>query len=209
VGKQDFCTKDSTCDDGDDQCTLDSCVDNHCTWKSSGADGCCKPVPWANDFEEGALNNMSILNSLGPKKGWQLWLNKAGATPPLNALYYGDPEQTNFEMGGASKGSVTTPPVVLPPGLKAKLDFALWMDTEGALKFDVFKVEVVTKVGAQLIWQKGPGFKLKHWQNMSFDLSGWGGQAVSVRFSFDTRDELYNGGVGIYIDKLQFSVDCP
>ncbi len=209
VGKPDFCTKDSTCDDGDDLCTIDSCVDSHCTWKPTGADGCCKAVPWSNDFEGGSLNNISILNSLGPKKGWQLWMNVAGAKPPLNALYYGDPKTGNFHMGGPSQGTVTLPPVVLPPGLKASLDYWLWMDTEGALKFDVFKVEVITKVGAQLLWQKGPGFELKKWNPMSFDLSAWGGQAISVRFSFDTRDHLYNEGVGIYLDKLKIAVDCP
>ncbi len=96
VGKQDFCTKDSTCNDGDDKCTVDTCVDNHCTWKHSSAEGCCKPTPWFNDFEDGDLKNMSILNSLGPKKGWQVWKNAANATPPLNALYYGDPKVSNF-----------------------------------------------------------------------------------------------------------------
>ena len=209
VGKADYCTKDSTCDDGDDKCTVDTCVDNHCTYKHSGADGCCQPVAWGNDFEDGKLGNLSILNSLGPSKGWQLWQNDGGADPPLNALYYGDKKAGNFAFDGPSSGTVLTPPVVLPPGVKSALKFWLWMDTEGAVKFDVFKVEVVTKVGTQLLWQKGPAFKLKTWEPMSFDLSGWGGQAVSVRFGFDTRDHRYNEGLGIYLDKLAIDVACP
>ena len=209
VGKADFCTKDSTCDDGDDTCTVDTCVDNHCTYKHSGASGCCQPVAWANDFEAGKLNNISILNSLGPEKGWQIWLNDGGADPPLNALYYGDKSDGNFAFDGPSSGTVTTPPAILPPGLKSKLSFRLWMDTEGAVKYDVFKVEAVTKLGAQLIWQKGPAFQLKIWSPMSFDLSAWGGQAVSIRFSFDTRDHRYNDGLGIYLDKLAIEVACP
>lgn len=209
VAKPNYCTKDSTCDDGDDKCTLDTCVNSQCTYVQTGGQGCCKPVPWANDFDAGDLGNMSLINSLGPGKGWQLWKNDAGANPPLFALYYGDKEAKNFELGGASQGSATTPPVALPPGMKARLRLQLWMDTEGAFEYDVFKIEVITKLGPEPLWLKGPAFKLKSWEPMVFDLGKWSGQVVSVRFSFDTRDDVDNSGLGIYLDKIGFEVDCP
>jgi hypothetical protein len=41
------------------------------------------------------------------------------------------------------------------------------------------------------------------WVLEELDLSSYSGQSVNIRFSFDTRDELYNGFRGWFLDDFQ------
>ncbi|MCZ7538074.1 MAG: hypothetical protein M5T61_20520 [Acidimicrobiia bacterium] len=47
----DCCTEDEQCDDGDDTCTNDSCVDNRCSYALTGAANCCLTPADCNDAD--------------------------------------------------------------------------------------------------------------------------------------------------------------
>lgn len=205
------CTTDAECTDGEAVCTQDVCEAGKCVYKATGAPGCCAATPWSNSFETVNLAGMTFVNSMGPALGWQIFTQLG--TPPLSALYYGDPKTGTYAFTGASKGTATTPVVNLPVGRKASLSLWLWMQTEGGRLFDALRIEVLAATdgapsASTMIWEKTAALQLASWETLTLDLSAWAGQSIRVRIVFDTVDELKNDTFGVMVDNMRIDVDC-
>ncbi len=205
------CAADKDCADGETKCTTDTCVAGKCQHKPTGAPGCCEPDVWVNDFDQGALKDITISNSAGVGKGWQI-----NASPPggLNksapaVLWYGDPAKGTFDMG-ATNGKATTPKIQLPAGTKSKLTMGLLMDTESGGKGSYDDMYVYLYVNGQklTVWDKGTGVTPNKWYDISYDLSPYMGQEIQIELYFNTLDSIGNGGKGVFVDDLKVTTDC-
>lgn len=104
------CHDDSECNDGDDICTTDQCVDNKCKYTWADLDGCCTDFAYALGFDDGLDADLDIVNYfdaqqavgglgvflellggmalLDMEMGWRV-TDKCGSHTPEYALSYG------------------------------------------------------------------------------------------------------------------------
>ncbi|MBI5608854.1 MAG: choice-of-anchor J domain-containing protein [Deltaproteobacteria bacterium] len=210
VNQNSCCTADKDCADGETTCTIDKCVNSKCAHTPTGAPGCCQPDVWSNDFDGGDIKGITLNNSAGPSKGWQLTTAQPSAiskTAP-GVLYYGDTNAGNFDFG-ATNGTATTPKVQLPADTPSKLTFDVYMDTESSTSYDNLTVTVL--VGTQKLTaftKNASGFSISNWYSATFDLANYKGQEVQVQFKFDTGDSVGNSGKGVFIDNLKLTTNC-
>ncbi|HEY3294981.1 MAG TPA: IPT/TIG domain-containing protein, partial [bacterium] len=125
----------------------------------------------------------------------------------------------------ANTGYAITPQLDLSGLANAQLSFWTWWEIEGvdADRFDMMYMEISTDGGAS--WLPIGGGSLNPivnphsapnvpytaggvgapgmWQQQQFDLTPFVGNQAWIRFRFDTRDQLYNGFRGWFIDDVQ------
>ena len=191
------CESDDDCDDGDDVCTDDVCVDDFCQFIPTGAEGCCVPVIYENDFE-GDLDGWIIDNSSGTY-GWQL--STAKAVSGSQSLAYTDAGGTSY--GNSNQGSILSPELELPnqPGLS--LSFQLWYEIESCC--DDFDLSVVHYGGTTHIANYA-GTGAAAWQLVAFDADEYKGQTVQLLMEFSC-DGSFNYD-GVFVDDLMLTQDC-
>lgn len=125
-----------------------------------------------------------------------------------------------------NSGTLTSPQINLTADTVATLSFWTWFEIESvnpnASGFDIMEVEVVRSNGdSVLLGRLNPftdpiledrnplpftsgGFnQVPIWRFEEFDLSPFAGQQIRLRFKFDTRDPLYNGFRGWFIDNIR------
>jgi uncharacterized repeat protein (TIGR01451 family) len=131
-----------------------------------------------------------------------------------------------LKTGGTSRepqsGTVTSPIISLAGAARATLEFDSWWEIEGVAtaSYDMMTVEVSSDGGASYTalgelnptyatgaprdsgYTAGGSSAAPRWLHYSFDLSGYAGLEVSVRFSFATRDTQYNAFRGWTIDDV-------
>jgi hypothetical protein len=138
-----------------------------------------------------------------------------------------DPAQSSNSGGtsdSANSGALITPPISLAGQTHAVLSFQTWWEIEGVESdvFDVMNIDASSDAGvtwnplgrgrlnplsdpAGEDWKpfssNGLGQK-GSWTGQYFDLSGYAGKTVLIRFTFATRDKLYNGFRGWFIDDV-------
>ncbi|MCS6990183.1 MAG: carboxypeptidase regulatory-like domain-containing protein [Chloroherpetonaceae bacterium] len=132
--------------------------------------------------------------------------------------------------GGTSaaphSGELTSPVINLAADSVATLSFWTWFEIESvnpnASGYDIMEVIVVRSNGSTVsLGRLNPfvdpiaenrralpftsgGFNQRPvWRLEEFDLSQFAGQQIRIRFKFDTRDELYNGFRGWFIDNVR------
>lgn len=200
------CFKDEDCDDGDDICTKDYCKDKKCVFEPTGMQGCCKPeIALFNfdSYQEGWIFTNTTLNV-----GWQIVQGKK-FTSASGSLYYGNPETSNYESGGANAGTATSPFINLPKGYPIELSFQLYMDTEQVNSFDKMFVKIATGEPKEtIVWDKNKLANYKQFTNQKVDLTPWAGQTIQIKFVFDTVDSAYNYYEGIYLDDIKVTTTC-
>ncbi len=201
------CKTDTDCFDGELVCTLDRCVGGTCQYQPTNAAGCCESAPFKHDFNDGKLGGMKLVNDQ-TAGGWGVWNDLKKQTPPVFALYYGDPKTQGYALAGANSGQALVPKLTLPAGRGVTLRLRVWLDVERAVLFD--ELRVVAKVLGQdiVLWQKGPTSVQKAWLQLELDLSPFSGKQVEIRLAFDTIDHKYNDGLGVLIDDVRVDVAC-
>lgn len=125
-----------------------------------------------------------------------------------------------------NSGRLTSPLINLTADTVATLSFWSWFEIESvnpnASGFDIMEVEVIRANGdSVLLGRLNPftdpilddrepipftsgGFNQRPvWRFEEFDLSEFAGQQIRLRFKFDTRDNLYNGFRGWFIDNIR------
>jgi hypothetical protein len=125
----------------------------------------------------------------------------------------------------ANSGTALSPMVDLTTASAASLKFQSWFEIESvdADRFDLMKIEILNVVSDEVLGcyllnppedVNGPdnqpftsgGFNSPaQWVQQSVDLTPFIGQKVRFRFTFDTRDRLYNGFRGWLIDDVVVS----
>ena len=208
------CTSDAACDDGD-KCTTDSCkVGSGCVHTPNYAAGCCVPEVWSDDFEAGDVKG-TLANSLGVGKGWQVWDSSGLAHSGTKVLYYGDPAAKNyaFSSGLFAQGSsgTWTFTVPFPVASGFTLTFWLYADIETQpVNGKIYDNLWLTANGAT-IWPKPNPLTIKTWQKITISapLTAFSGLMPQFVLHFDTVDNQNNTGLGVLIDDVQVTRNCP
>ena len=207
------CSTAGQCDDGF-ACTADTCSAAGTCDHSPTSSTCCSEVVWQSAFDAGLGNGMVWANSTGSVAlGWQLRKGAQSHSAPW-ALYYGDPQQNNFDFGN-SAGVVSTPWLTLPLSLTSPtVQFECWLDTEDSNVFDKLTVTALYDNGgaaltAVPLWSKPQGLLQKTWQHLTIKLPFqlWG-ETVRFEFKFATGDAIDNVGEGVYLDDISVQATC-
>ncbi|GMV41742.1 MAG: hypothetical protein AMXMBFR64_34580 [Myxococcales bacterium] len=206
------CTSDAECADGDDKCTIDQCLEQTCVHTPTLAQGCCIESIYVGDFEDGTTEGHAIYNSV-PGTGWQV-VTTGRAVSGNGALYYGNPFTWTYDTGAQSNhGSASGPVMILPAAVDVKMQFMLWMATEGTLAVDQLTVRVLLVEGGvvsklPIVWTKAKLPQYATWVPVQIDLSAFAGQMIRVSFDFNTIDATFNSFEGIYLDDLFVVSTC-
>ena len=205
--KNECCSADLDCADGDVLCTNDVCISGMCQHKPTGMPGCCTTDMQTFDFE-GSLPDFLTLSAGSTAVKWQLVSGKK-AHGGIGALYYGDISKGNFDNGAPNNGTITTQAIALPQGEALELGFWLYMDTEGSTSYDKFTVTAKTASKSYEVWNKNaPGFATASWYHAVVNLSAFGGQSVTLILTFDTGDSIANSTEGVYVDDFALHRSC-
>ena len=172
------------------------------------------------DFE-GGLGGFTVDNGFGSGDG--LWHLTDGRSldgdpnhSPINSLYYGQFEDSFgggiYDTGLSNGGAVFSPLIGLPIDGTIELSFNYLLETEGGNIFDVAEVAIDDGFGFATVLSTADdtlpssgtaGF----WDTATVDLSAFAGQDVTIRWSFDTGDEISNDFEGWYIDDVVITTD--
>ncbi len=227
------CVEDKDCEDGD-PCTRDLCVNRGCVLEPTGMAGCCGGTAMSEDFDgagvEETLEIEDLLEEI-PNAGGMVWhvvaladpfSSKPRSTSPPSALYFGDPEARcawdesricptyNNDLHVAAQ--VTLPEIQLPVAPRVNARFKVFLDVDYGT-FDELTLEVVGGGTSTEVWSKteleesGVTYE-RRFVGVEVDLSAHAGQAVRLRFVFDSKDQFVNLGEGVYVDDLVVDSAC-
>lgn len=200
------CADDAECDDGDDVCTTDSCVDQFCAFIGTGEPGCCETNPLLWDFESPI--DLEVTNSADPCT-WQVTTTDQNQTlGGSQALYYGNPGTNDYDCG-LNSGTVVTESFSLLEGVAYSLSFKLMMDTETSNSYDKLFIYAMSGGKELELWNKS---KLSGsagvWMTYEFNFNAFAGQDVQLKFYFNTQDSVLNGTQGVFVDDIQVNSTC-
>jgi hypothetical protein len=134
-------------------------------------------------------------------------LNACSPGEPGCGLYFGQDATCDYDAGFAVSGSATSPVIDLTPYVgPATLTFDYRLGTEHFCDFDVAFVEVSTDgftwttlagncAGGTFLVEGG-------WTTAVVDLSAYAGQAIQLRFGFDTVDSSFNEFFGFAVSSI-------
>ncbi len=174
-------------------------------------------VVFEEDFENGA-GGFIIDNSY--KIGNGLWhLSTSCEIDGGTALYYGQDDTCNYDIGIANRGVVESPPIDLSGCVTGPIElrFKYYLEVEPAFcgfywsgDLDLATVEISADEGyyttlARNCWAPGlidlgtpAGWTL----SQPIDLSDYAGSVIQLRFGFNTVDYRNNGFDGFYVDDI-------
>ena len=155
-------------------------------------------------FDKGAATGWALSNT-DSKVGWVVTSNRPSSGS--YALYYGNPATKSYDSGAKNSGTASSPTITLKAGKTAGLSFMVWISTESLSTYDMLSVHV----NSTKVWGKNSpssNITMKKWTRVNVDLSKFAGQAVTVKFSFDTVDSVSNSTEGVYIDEMYVWHGC-
>jgi hypothetical protein len=151
---------------------------------------------------------------------------------PDTGNFMGEQSPFDYELSGGTSdnknsGSITSPIINLNNFDKASLNFWSWFEIESVnpnhTGYDLMEIYVIESTGNPILIGKlnpytdpiisnrkaipytSGGFNQAGvWKYQEFNLSEFLGTSIRIKISFDTRDALYNGFRGLFID--EFSV---
>ncbi len=186
-------------------------------WVSSLAVCAQSTVIFQEDFENG-LGGFIIDNSY--KIGHGLWhLSTSCEVNGGKALYYGQDNTCNYDIGIANRGVVESPPIDLTRYASGpiKLRFKYYLEVEPAFcgyyssgDLDLATVEISADEGyyvtlARNCWAPGLidlGATASWTLSQPIDLSDYAGSIIQLRFGFNTVDYKNNGFKGFFVDDI-------
>jgi hypothetical protein len=200
------CGDDAECDDGDDVCTSDSCVNQFCAFNPTGEPGCCESNPVQLDFE--SLVALEITNSSNPCT-WQVATTDQNQTlGGTKVLYYGDVGSNNYDCG-LNSGTVITETFSLLDGVAYNLSFKLMMDTETSTSYDKLFIYAMAAGQEIELWNKSKLTASKGvWKTYEANFNGFAGQDVQLKFFFNTGDSVLNATKGVFVDDISITSTC-
>lgn len=199
------CLSDTECDDSQ-YCTQDQCIGGDCVHSPALLPGCCFPEILNLTFEEEDDTAGWMFDSADGGVGWQVAAVGAPPSGP-NALYYGNPAQSNFSSGSATSGAVLSVPYDLPTDVEIHLKLKVYIDSESSSSYDKFWLKIKTPAKTITVIQKS-NLTQKLWKPFDIDITYLGGQTIQLEFSFDTVDGISNDGLGLLVDDLLIETTC-
>lgn len=222
--------KDKECDDGDDVCTTDTCIDEKCVYEGTGADGCCEEFTWLKDFNDSTEQGFTIVNGFSlpiPIPGFDISLGwtisgDCGAHSAPAGLYYGVGAGGmfgscvyNIDLGiplpFPNDGTATSPSFTLPEAQDYTLSFYIMPDVSSAANADKLTLSVVDGGTKVPVWDKSDlesGDFGASWVQVDVDLSDYAGKSIKLEWAFDTLGGTGSGGVGVILDDISVTADC-
>ena len=188
------------CDDGD-PCTADSCETGvGCVGILESSETCCFGTAiYQQDLEQN-IDGMFIDNFApggDPPMNWNLSTHRARSGE--RSLYFGDPDQLNYDNGDLVGGSVAFSGLALPVDARSRFIFHLWAEVEAGYAWDIVTVRVDSDNASTPVWTKNyNNFVMSAWQRIDVDLGAFAGQTVKVIVSFNTVEHTFNSTEGIY-----------
>lgn len=224
------CASDAACDDGD-PCTQDTCtaakVCAHspacvagidcfsgscspagtCAFAPMFSDACWdQPATLVVDFEKTPLDGWSIEDVAAnqPAGAEVVWHGSTlRAHSGARSLHLGHAASPGYSTGlhvaSRALGPATTP----KGGTPLVLVFWIWADVEDGDLWDQVSVKIETVGGQSVpVWYKAYGFPMRVWVPVRVDISAFAGAAFRPVFDFDSVDDSFNEGEGVYIDDV-------
>jgi bacterial leucyl aminopeptidase len=159
------------------------------------------PSELFRDTFEGATN-------WSPTGLWHLANNSTCASPgyssATHAMYFGRDAQCNYATGARVTGTIISP-VISGVVTGSRLQFKFFRRVESAAGgYDASTVEVVTGATSTTVWSRSSTTPSNSvWNDSgSISLSSFAGQAIQLRFKFDSRDSVANNFTGWLIDDV-------
>jgi len=177
---------------------------------------CAQNFVFQEDFENG-LGGFIIDNSY--KIGHGLWhLSTSCEVNSGTALYYGQDNTCNYDIGIANRGVVESPPIDLRyVAGSIELRFKYYLEVEHAFcdfyssgDLDLATVEISADEGyyvtlARNCWAPGLidlGATASWTLSQPINLSDYAGSIIQLRFGFNTVDYKNNGFKGFFVDDI-------
>jgi len=216
----DACTSDVDCDDGN-ACTAEVCLGpdgraipageaGTCAFRGATEGPCCVPGAVAiADFDAGTLGGLYVTDNTETGRFWRT--DGTRTTGGDFALYCGDPVTQTYAADGRVKSSATTRPLEIPQGGLTELVFDVFKATRPARNFDVLQIAVLRDEGLFPLWtsrELPEGATGGAWQTLRVPLGDYAGQAIQLRFIFDSGDAPPPGLEGTYLDTLRLETRC-
>jgi len=181
-------------------------------WQNTnfGADRAWLAYKYFSYYAENVENGTNGWTTGGSNPGlWHITNNRSES--PDNAWHYGrGAPDWDYDVG-INDGWLMSPPIDLSvcPLVNARLRFWSWYATEepvtGRVGFDEKKVQISNTGGASwsdLYVYSWPANLDQTWEHLEFNLGGYIGQTVLIRFLFSTNDANNNDYEGWYIDDV-------
>lgn len=128
----------------------------------------------------------------------------AGFVSPVSAFYYGQESSCNYNTGSANSGSLTSP-IITDITANTTLNFNYLREVESFNgNFDITTVEVVSASGATTVFSlNATNASANQWlASGDIDLSAFAGEAIQLRFTFNSGDATANNQIGWFIDDV-------
>ena len=166
-------------------------------------------VEFFDDVENGT-NGWSVTSS-NPNVLWHITQHRYHSSD--HSWYYGRENVWTYRTGNQRNyGTLTSISIDLTSATitSATLRFWAWWQIEHGFGSDWDRMEVYisTNGGASWtrIWRKDSDDPDMNWHEETIDISGYIGNNIVIRFSFDTVDGLYNNYEGWYVDDVYVDV---
>ena len=141
--------------------------------------------------------------AMQPGQGTLWHKNTNRTTSGTGSWHYGIETTGDYETGAPNAGALTSSTIRVPSE-NAVLNFDEWLDSESHSDYDIALLQISTDGGISWTNVVRSSPTNGSWASRSVDLSNHAGQAVHLRFHFDTVDAAYNDFEGWYVDRLRF-----
>jgi subtilisin family serine protease/PKD repeat protein len=137
-----------------------------------------------------------------------LWhLSSHRAASPTRAFYYGVESTLNYSTGARNQGSLTSNRIDLAGAKGSRLGFKYFLQKEASSSYDLARVYVSNNGGVSWTQLGSPLSMVGAFTEATFSLGAYDGQAVQIRFDFDTVDSFANEYEGFLVDDVSVTAD--
>ena len=193
----------SGCVDGDACTANDVCTKGQC----AGKDACnyAKVLDVKFDCGKDSGFTMSPVNK-EPAVGWHV--DGTAKTPGFKSascsLNFNDGKDFAATPAATVAGMATSKAVALGAFGHARLSFWSYHDTETSNAYDQRRVQVSDDGFTKRVQSFSLANQIdpKKWTQHTFELDGWLGKKVQIRFTFDSVDNVQNSGKGWFVDDV-------
>lgn len=163
-------------------------------------------------LEEENTDNYTYNDFEGDYSGWStsgLWHRVdesdtyGDSHSPTHSFWYGQDSTGDYDTGGQTTGTLSSPTYNLTNANSPKLEFYHWYETESYDgEYDVCEVTVNGDVVYHRDSRDSNVGSENNFVEVTIDLSAYVGEEINVDFTFDSVDDMYNGYRGWYVDDV-------
>ena len=189
------CDDDAGCDDGDDVCTGDACVNGFCVFTPTGAEGCCTPPLFQDDF------STDLGWTLEGEWAWgeaQASIDQQTGNPDPDEDHTGSADDLilGVVLGGSLDDTVAHPyyyatsPAVDASGIAASLKLTYWRVLNSDYSpYSNNSAEVWDGAAWQVLYETGTQSPDDEaWTYFEHDITAFANDALQVRFGYSVGD---------------------